>query len=211
MTPPDPRDPFTASDEAFFEAGLAPAREVMSERPVTLDAEEPLAEEPSASTARDARRGRFVRPVRSTLIALSVLATVGLVRHVWRGEAAELAASAPTLVPLTTNAAPAAELVTDLVPTEEDGATLLLTSMCDGNPSSTSLEAPSAAAADAALFGPPAPPDMPPAARPAHRLADHAKTKPLTRGPSQHSARPRPLRRSAPVTKAALLHALRSS
>ena len=218
MTPPDHRaDPFTASDEAFFEAGLAPDRELMSERPVTLDAEEPPSEEPSAGTARDARRARFVRPVRSTLIALGVLAAVGLVRHLWRPEGGELATGTPAVVHASTNAAPAtnlpAELVTDLVAPEEDAPELLVTSMCSGSSSSPPLGAtPSAPVAEAALFGPPAPPAMPPPRPASHSSADHAKTKPLTRAPAQHAARPsRPLRKSAPVTKAALLHALRSS
>jgi hypothetical protein len=121
---------------------------------------------------------------------------------------------------VTATGAPA-ELETDIVAAHETDDTdtpLLTLSTCDDCSSGeTQGETPSPPVSEAPLFGPPPPAEL---SAPAHgaasavaeRSADHRKAKLVVRNPSQHAARPpHPNRRSAPLNKAALLRALRSS
>lgn len=110
-------DPFSASEEAFFQAAeLA----LPSDAPVTFDeelVEEPLVPASARSAEREARRARFVRPVRSTLAVLSALTLVGLARFELRADPLESArrseespiAGAQTASPTDVAFEPAAE------------------------------------------------------------------------------------------------------
>ena len=110
-----PAEPFTASDEAFFEAARDLAHELPSEPPVTLGADEVMAERPASPAALAARRAQLLRPVGATLIALSVLAAVGIGRRAWRADSTAPPAGTVALAEITANRAPATALTSEPV------------------------------------------------------------------------------------------------
>jgi hypothetical protein len=142
MNVPDLRsDPFSADDEAFFQSGVESDEALLSERPVTLD--ETFDAEPSVASApesaeREARRARFVRPVAWTLAVLSALALVGLVRSSVHVEPAFAAESTTAVArPAAASEAPVAvshDIAADFV--APDAHASLLMSACDHAPAS---------------------------------------------------------------------------
>lgn len=157
-----PAEPFTANDEAFFEAALDEAHEVPSEPPVALGVDEATAEGPASNAALAARRARLVRPVGATLIALSVLAAVGIVRHGRHADATALHTTA--LVAVTANHASATALTSELVPGVAKSTSKGSSNVEPlGQVPQTPISAPQSAT---------------------RRADDHAKTKPGARGSS---------------------------
>jgi hypothetical protein len=206
-------DPFSAADEAFFQAGMHSEHEAISERPVTLE-QEPVGEVPFG--AGEARRARFVRPVASTLVGLSALLLVGLVRHALRSEAVELELARPAIARAMTTAQPitAAQPARDLAPAladdaADDSALLQMSTYAEPPPCSAQSSLPDDAEAhSSAVFGPPEATEHS-GVSPGDAVV--AKGKPLDRRPGRHGAIVTHPRAHGPVTKAALLNAVRPS
>jgi hypothetical protein len=199
-------DPFSAGDEAFFREG----RELTSERPVTLAAEEPLAEPAPRTAAVEARRARFVRPVIRICAVLCLVATAGALRHALRAAPTALVTSAPESAAATAEPPrDEPEVASELVAATEERPDLLMTSTCDG---ADPAPAPLPDASEAGPIGPPLPPGTILPERSGGKIAVHAKAKPVARGPSRHGVAPaRRQGRAVPMTKSALLSAIRAS
>lgn len=80
MAPEPVTDAFSDSEEEFFHSVPPPDDAATSERPVTLD-QELFVAEAAPSSEREARRARFIRPVAVTLGVLGALTLVGLARR----------------------------------------------------------------------------------------------------------------------------------
>lgn len=233
MVPETSSNPFTASEEAFFQAA-AEEHAPSSEEPVTFDA--PFVEASSArvsvwSVEREARRARYARFVTSTVAVLCALTLVGLARLALRSDPLESstksaarahalvstrATASPPLAPAAgvPKDAPASTATRDLaagVAFEPPSASVsLFMSRCDGTaPSDSTVQAsppdesaPSATDTDQ-------PPDRAPAEVPGNVPESD---KPAARGqpPAHHGPLARIPARSAPVTQAGLLSAIRS-
>lgn len=230
MTSDQPGDRFSDDDEAFFQAGLAPGQDLPSERPVTLDSDDPVTDAPARIRVLETRRARFVRPVASTFAVLSLLALVGVVGHSRNSDsgALEQTAVSPARAATPGEVPPSSELElgqarVDDVTVDDTAAEELtgertadsddaeLSSMCttpsEPEPLASLPEYPEAEMSGA-IMGPPSiavPASIPNVAKP-------AKLKPVTHPPARRAAPPAsPRRRSVPVGKAALLNAIRKS
>ncbi|HWP04532.1 MAG TPA: hypothetical protein VNN72_02265 [Polyangiaceae bacterium] len=217
-------NPFSSSDEAFFQAGVHSEREPTSERPVTLDAEEQAPEASSLLSLREARRARLLRAVKSTVAGLSLLAVVGLARYALRPGIAEVRQATPGLVRAGSPSEPAENPVNDEKPPGE-----LVASLGDANGGAALWFKPSRSEAPSApvLFGPePASwcSDPPPSSEPQGEIAresktttttlasKHAKAKSSIQTPARPGAKPAHRRgKVAPVSKSALLKAIRAT
>jgi len=222
MNSSEPRGPFSSSDEAFFHAGVQAELEPLSERPVTLEGDEIVADTEARLSARDARRERLKRAVTSTLAALSLLALLGLGRYALRPGLADSGSSKADVVrvPMPGSAAldsaqdatPVGEILASIGDAYDDDATELTPSSCEA-PVTARLIGPEPAPAGSA-------PDTGGAAEPQNEgaresagppSAKHPGAKP-TRAPARHGATPVHRRvKGAPVSKSALLRAIRAS
>jgi hypothetical protein len=205
-------DPFSAADEAFFQAGMQADHEAPSERPVTLE-QDPVVEIPPREA--EARRARFVRPVASMLVGLCALTLVGLVRYALRSDSSELEPRRPTVVHAVTTAQPLAgaqparDLAPELADDAADDSALLQMSTYDHAAASQSSLPEDTESRTSGAFGPPE------AGGPtgvATRETIVGKAKPLEHRPARHGAMVvHPRGRTVPVTKSALLNAVRAS
>jgi hypothetical protein len=211
MIPPEIRnDPFSAADEAFFQAAERGDTEALSERPVTLD-DEASFEEPVESSEREARRARFVRPVASMVAALGVLTLVGLTRHALRTEPSSFTASEPAPIAAAGSEAPATaathDIVADFVGSETDDSTALLMSTCEHTATSPLVSSSTPGDAEARAFDAPPSEERSGASAPAPDASEARRREPA----GTENAHGRRLSKAAPLGKAALLSAIRAS
>lgn len=218
-------NPFSSSDEAFFQAGVHSEREPTSERPVTLDADEPTGDAAPALAFRDARRARLLRAVKSTVAGLSLLAVVGLARYALRPGIAEIRQATPAAI--GTGSPP--EQPGNPVSDEPPGA--LVASLGDAHDDAYLWFTPATGEASSApvLFGPePASwcSDPPPSSAEPHAeiaretktatrtgpASKQAKATSLSQAPARPGAKPAHRRgKVAPMNKSALLKAIRAT
>jgi hypothetical protein len=218
-------NPFSSSDEAFFQAGVHSEREPTSERPVTLDADEPTGDAAPILSVRDARRARLLRAVKSTVAGLSLLAVVGLARYALRPEIAEVRRATPAAVATGTPFEQPGNPVNDEAPTAlvaslghaDDDAYLWFTPTTREPPAPPVLFGPEPASW---CSDPPPSSAEPPAeiardTKPTTRTAPaskQAKAKSLSQAPARPTAKPAHRRaKVAPMNKSALLKAIRAS
>ena len=214
-------DPFSASDEAFFEAGVQSEREAPSERPVVLEGSgvpEGDAIPTGASrdpSPRDARQARLLRAVTSTLAGLSLLALVGFARYALRPGVDAFEQPTPVAV-----RAPAASVAVEPAPHEaasiEVAAASLIASsddnvvrdealVCSPLVTVTTVPLPTETTVPVATET-----TVPPSAEPSS--TEPSPPKLSKRAPVRHGAKPAHQRAKTPaVSKAALLRAIRAS
>lgn len=215
--------PFSSSDEAFFQAGVQAEREPTSERPVTLDAEEPPAVAPALSV-RGQRRARLLRAVKSTVAGLSLLAVAGLARYALRPGLAEIRQAAPAAVGAGSPVEPPGNPVRDESPAalvanlgDADDAYLWFTPVTGEPPAAPVLYGPE----PASWCSDPPPSSAEPTADDARETkttpratpaSKPAKAKSLSQAPARPAAKPGHRRgKVPPMSKSALLKAIRAT
>lgn len=187
-------DPFSENDEAFFQAGVEAEREATSDRPVVLESNELPASKASRATVHDARRARLLRAVKTILAALCLLAVIGLARYALRpgitaveeptpgAVRAARASGAPNTKPAES---PPLEVAADFVASYDDDSASVEASTCQPPTASETRIA---------------------------AVTEHAAAKPQSHAPARRGATPVHRRANgAPVTKSALLRAIRAS
>ena len=219
------KNPFSASEEAFFQSIPPPDLDLPSVRPVTLE-EEPFATERARRPEVEARRVRLMRPVAMTLAALGVFTLMGLTRRALTDVPQELAlAHAPT--PLTWTASEPGALAIASEPTSVVSVPrqIIVEAETEDPPALFMSPSESTTAGDATTNSSLPAASLPEAATSSLGDADeqHAVNPPVQAasarpsGAHAKSTRARPVRHGssatwpATVTKAGLLSAIRSS